>query len=140
MNTENTKNFIKEFCLNSENNWGKKNKERLSYITVEDFRNLRNSLTHFFSVGKGLGVSIPYLDEKSRKLEIATKFKAKFISKEDLSEIIKGTAVLMMKKWTKDWEKSKAESLNEFKDKILCVRDTVDKYGAVIINNNQINI
>jgi hypothetical protein len=140
MNQDNVKDFLERFCLNKENEWCQKNPERLECITTNDLRKLRNSLTHFFSVSNGLGVSSAVLDEKSRKIEKATNFKAKFISPEDLYEIIKGSAKLMIKKWDEDYKNDLAKNSNEFKKKILLVKTIVDKYGAIIIKNKQINI
>lgn len=140
MNQDTIKAFIKDFCLSPENEWGKKNKDRLKRITVDDVRKLRNSLTHFFSVGKGLAVSHAYLDDKARRLEKATHFKAKFVSPEDLYEIVKGAAKLMIMKWSDDCKKSLVEGSGDFKDRILFVRDVVTSQGAMVVKNNQINI
>jgi len=140
MNQDNVKDFLERFCLNQENEWCQKNPERIKHISADDLRKLRNSLTHFFSVAKNIGVSYALLDEKSRKLEKATNFKAKFISPEDLYEIIKGSARLMIKRWSEDCKSDLAKNSNEFKEKILSVKAVVDNYGAMIIKNKQINI
>ena len=140
MNQDNVKDFLERFCLNKENEWCQKNSERLSHIIADDLRKLRNSLTHFFSVGKAFGVSYPGLDAKARALEKATEFKAKLISPEDLYEIIKGSAKLMIKKWSEDCRNDLTKNSNEFKEKILSVKSVVDNYGAMIIKNKQINI
>lgn len=140
MNQDNVKVFLENFCLNKENEWCQKNPERLKHILVDDLRKLRNSLTHFFSVAKTLAVSYAVLDEKSRKLEKATNFKAKFISPEDLYEITKGSAKLMIKKWSEDCKNDLVKNSNEFKEKILSVKAVVDNYGAMIVRNKQINI
>jgi len=139
-NEDKVKHFLEKFCLNRENEWGQKNPERLKHITPDDLRKLRNSLTHFFSVSKGLSVSYDVLNEKTRRLEKATNFKAKFISPEDLYEIIKGSARLMIKKWSDDCKDCLAKNSNEFKERILSVKSVVDSYGAIIIKNEQINI
>lgn len=140
MNKEIVKTFYDNFCLNQKNDWGQKNPERLKHITADDLRKLRNSLTHFFSVDGGIQVADAFLDDKSRKLEKATNFQAKFISPEDLYEIIKGSARLMIKKWSQDCEDCLAKSPNEFQEKILSVKAIVDNSGAVIVENKQINI
>ncbi|PIR67095.1 MAG: hypothetical protein COU51_00705 [Parcubacteria group bacterium CG10_big_fil_rev_8_21_14_0_10_36_14] len=140
MNQENIKSFIEEFCLNPKNEWCQDNQERLEHITTDDLRKLRNSLTHFFSVAKGLGISYAMLDEKSRRLEIATDYKAKFVSPEDLYGIIKGAAKLMIIKWSADCKDCLAKKSNEFKEKILAVKSVVKKSGAIVVKNNQINI
>jgi len=139
MNQDNVKDFLERFCLSQENEWCQKNPERLKHIVADDLRKLRNSLTHFFSVAN-LSVSFAALDEKSRELEKATNFKAKFISPEDLYEIIKGSAKLMIKKWSEDCKSDLEKNSNEFKEKILSVKTVVDSYGVMIIRNKQINI
>lgn len=139
-NKNTIKSFLERFCLNEDNKWSQKNPERLKHITADDIRKLRNSLTHFFSVGKGLGVSYAVLDTKTRKLERITKFKTKFISPEDLYEIIKGAAKLMIKKWDTDCRESLKKKSDEFKKRILFVKNLIESHGAVIIKNEQINI
>lgn len=132
--------FYSNFCLSGNNSWGQRNPERLKHINAQDLRYLRNSLTHFFSVDKGLGISYVILDTKSRKLEQKTNFKAKFISPEDLYEIIKGSALLMIKKWNDDCRASLASNSAEFKERILAVNNLIKKSGPVIIKSDQINI
>ena len=132
--------FYNNFCLSENNLWGKQNPERLKHISAQDLRYLRNALTHFFSLDKGLTISYPVLDEKSRKLEQKTNFKVKFISPEDLYEIIKGAVILMIKKWNGDCRDSLNKNSNEFRERILCVNNLIKKSGAIIIKNNQINI
>ncbi|OGF22469.1 hypothetical protein A2Y83_00110 [Candidatus Falkowbacteria bacterium RBG_13_39_14] len=112
----------------------------MKHITSDDLRRLRNSLTHFFSVSQGLGISYPLLDEKSRRLEKATKFKAKFISPEDLLEILKGAAKLIIIKWSTDCNDCLIKKSDEFKEKILAVKSIVEKSGAIVVKNEQINI
>ena len=140
MNQDNVKDFLERFCLNQKNEWCQKNPERLKHITADDLRKLRNSLTHFFSVAENIGVANQALDEKSRQLEKETNFKAKFISPEDLYEIIKGSALLMIKKWSEDCKNDLEKNSNEFKEKILSVKSVVDNYGVMIIKNKSINI
>lgn len=140
MNDDAIKSFLRNFCLTEHNEWGQKNPQRLKRITINDIRKLRNSLTHFFSVHKGLGISYPTLDDKTRKLEKLIKFKSNFISPEDLYGIIKGAAMLIIKRWDEDCRQSMAKKSNDFKEKILCVKEVIANRGAVVVNNNQINI
>lgn len=134
------KSFLEKFCLNKENEWGRKNPIRLKNITADNLRKLRNSLTHFFSVDEDLQIADAMLDIKSRKLEKATDFKVKFISPEDLYEIVKGAGILILKRWNEDYIDSKNKKSNEFKERILSVNNIIKNCGAVIVKNNQINI
>lgn len=132
--------FYNDFFLSIKNEWVKNNQERCKHITVQDLRYLRNSLTHFFSLDKGLGLSYAIFDEKYRKLEEMTEHKAKFISPEDLYGIVKGTAKLMIEKWSQDCECSFRKNSNEFKERILCVNELVKNSGAVIVKSENLNI
>jgi len=134
------KSFYNNFCLNENNQWGQNNIERLKHITAHELRYLRNSLTHFFSVDKGLQIADAFLDAKSRKLELATNFKVKFISPEDLYEIIKGTGRLMIERWSEDCKEDLRKNSNEFKEKILAVNKLIENCGVVVVKNEQINI
>jgi hypothetical protein len=132
--------FYNNFCLSENNPWGQQNPGRLRHINAQDLRYLRNSLTHFFSVDKGLSISYTILDAKSRKIEQESNFKVKFISPEDLYEIIKGSALLMIKKWNDDCRKSLESNSIEFKERIMAVNSLIEKSGPVIIKNKHINI
>ncbi len=132
--------FYNNFCLNVNNEWVKNNQGRAEHITVQDLRYLRNSLTHFFSVDKGIGLSYAVLDQKSRRLEEMTNFMAKFISPEDMYEIIKSAAKLIIEKWDKDCRESFKNNSSDFKDKILCVKNLVHNSGIIIVKNEDIKI
>ena len=140
MKPEAIKAFLENFCLNKKNVWRKKSQKRLENITVNDLRKLRNALTHFFSVDGNLQIINVMSGIKSKKLKQAINFKAIFISPEDLYEIIKGTFMLMMKKWTDDYFDSIKNGSNEFKERILSVNNIVKNYGAIIAKNSQIDV
>jgi len=132
--------FYNNFCLSSDNFWVKKNLERAKYITAQDLRYLRNALTHFFSVDKGLGLSHAILDEKSRKLEKQTNYKLKFISPEDLFEIIKGAAFLMIKKWIDDCNENLKNNSEDFNERITAVINLIEESASKIMKNEEIKI
>ncbi|MFH1183027.1 MAG: hypothetical protein V1690_02065 [Candidatus Moraniibacteriota bacterium] len=134
------KSFIKEFCLNPDNEWYKNNQKILKHITAGDLINLRNSLTHFFSVSKKIGISHALDNKKSRRLEKAINFRANFISPEDLNEMIKGAAKLMIFKWSNDCNNCIANNSNDFKERILSVKSIIEESGVEVIKSSQINI
>ncbi|MGD0036640.1 MAG: hypothetical protein ABSC53_05030 [Bacteroidota bacterium] len=140
MKPEVVKSFYDNFCLSKENDWGQKNPERLERITADDLRKLRNSLTHFFSVARGVQIADAFLDDKSRKLEHATNYQVKFISPADLYGMIKGSGELMIKRWSQDCKECLAKNSNEFKEKILSVKALIDNSGVICVKNEQINI
>ena len=128
--------FIRDFCLSNNNDWVKNNQERANKITPDYLWKLRCSLTHFFSVTKDMAIADKNLEEKSRRLEIFSAFNIKFISPEDLNEIIKGAGKITIKRWVSDYK----ENPEEFKERILFVKSIVEKNGAILIRNKEINI
>jgi len=136
----NVQGFLERFCLTQDNEWIKQNPERFKNITAKDLRYLRNNLTHFFSVSEKLGVVHPALSNKAREVERKINVSFKFISPADLYEIIKGTAKVMIRKWNKDCQDSLAKNSDEFRQRILFVKDIIEKQGAVIVGENQLNI
>src|SRR3989344_4563783 len=119
--------FLKNFCLNPKNEWSKANEERARRITPGDLRKLRNSLTHFFSTGKELAISYPGKDKLTRKTEKETNFKVKFLSPEDLWKIARGAGVLLIKQWSNDYKKSLSANSDDFKQRVLSVKDVIEK-------------
>jgi len=136
MDSESIESFLNIFCLNEENEWVKKNKKRKAKIRDKDLRDLRNALTHFFSIGSKLQI-VSRFDKKTEKLEKILGFKAIYISARDLYEIIKGAGILIMKKWSNDCLNRKN---NDFKERILSVEAIVESYGAVIVRGDKINL
>jgi len=140
---KNVKKFINKFLLNEENIYYKSNKPRMSSITAKKVRKLRNSLTHFFSLSSeeaGLSIAPSMLDEKTRKIEELFK-KNKLgtlthISEKDLYELIKSAGLLRIKKWDEDFRIAPMD----FKRKINFVKNLVEKYGVVVITEENIKI
>jgi hypothetical protein len=138
MENQTVKIFLNNFCLNVENQWYSANQERAQKISANDLRKLRNSLTHFFSVGKILSISTPGNEDITRKVEKDTQFKVKFISPEDMWGLTKGATEVMIKKWDSDCRKCLQNNSNDFEKRIHAVKDLVDKYASVIIMENKI--
>lgn len=141
MNKDNTKKFINSYLLTTDNKYYEKNKSRLARVDAGKLRDLRNSLTHFFSIGhKGLSLSPELLKERSRKLENLLKRDKKggvtFISENDIYSLIKEASILRMKRWSDDFQKSP----DIFKKRMLGVVELVKKEGAIIIPNKNLNI
>lgn len=137
MNIDNTKKFLNQFLLTEENEYYKNNKARFSKIDSTKLRNLRNSLTHFFSIGHGgLSLSPDLLSKEARSFENILKQNKKghivFISPEDLYGLIKGANMLRMKKWSEDFHANS----KEFKRRMNFVIGLVKKEGAVILKKN----
>lgn len=121
--------FIRHFFLTSENSWFKENTKRSGKISVAMLRDLRNSLTHFYSVSY-LTVVNEY-DEKMETLSKQTNYKFLAISPNDLYELIKSASMLMLKEWDNDCRKNP----EDFKNRIRFTLSLVDEKGAVVVNN-----
>lgn len=135
------KSFLNEFILNNENKYYKENKERFKKINAKEFRELRNSLIHFFSLPKGgLSVVDSLLNEQARKLENVLKQNKHgnivFISPKDLNELIKNAHILRIKKWNDDFSKDN----QEFKKKISFVKKIVEESAAIAIKNKDLKL
>jgi hypothetical protein len=141
MDKDTTKRFLNNFLLTEENDFYKNNKARFCKINAVQLRDLRNLLTHFFSIGHGgLSISPALLDQKTRKFENILKANKKgsvvFISENDLFELIKHANMIRFKKWSNDF----LNTPDDFKRKIQFVIDLVKRDGAVIIKSNNIKI
>ncbi len=79
------------------------------------------------------------LDTKARKLEKDTNNKVKFLSPEDLSEIVTGAFFLIMEEWTRDCRDSLRNNNNKFKNRIMCVKTIVERHAAMIVEEKDLN-
>lgn len=126
------KKFMNEFLLSNENEFYKLNKKRLSKLSSSKLRDLRNSLTHFFSVSKGISIAPSELNEDARNLEREAKNKkiGEFIivSPHDLLNLIKYAHILLLKKWSSDC----TQDNSDFKRKISFVSEIVKRNAPVI--------
>jgi len=91
------KKFLNRYFLIDKNDYYKQNKKRLSKISAKQIRELRNSLTHFFSLSRDISINSPTLSVEARKIETMLKKQRQnnsiFISPEDLHELIKNAIV-----------------------------------------------
>ncbi len=140
MNKKEIDSFLNRFCLHESNKWGQKNPDRLRHLTTKDLRELRNCLTHFFSVQNKVCVADDLLNEKSRELERKTNFQGIFISPEDLLEIINGAVRIMITRWNNDHAENQKSNSDEFGERITCVKNIVHDNGAIIVKNSDVHI
>ncbi len=95
------KKLLNKYCLTENNTWYKRNKNRSRKITSTKIKELRNALTHFFSLSHGISVIPEISKEKVEKLEKLLEKNGQkdttFMSPDDLYEIIKGVVMLMLK-------------------------------------------
>ncbi len=140
MNSEVVKKFLNMYFLTEKNPYFKKHKKRFSQISAKQIRNLRNSLTHFFSVGKNISIMPDELSKKARRLEKALKRAGKqdsfFISQNDLFELVKGAGMIMIEGWSNDSRNDSAA----FKKKIAAVQSVIEKNGAHVVFDKQLNV
>jgi hypothetical protein len=140
MDKKTVRKFIRDYCLSENNEWVKKNQQRVKHISVDDFRILRNSLTHFFSAGERISISNIQHDEKARKIEQFTKHEINFISPRDLDEIVRGAAKLMITEWSNECRRCIEVGSSEFKEKILAVNNVVIARGSVTVKSDEVNV
>lgn len=140
MDNNNLKKFVNSFMLTDQNEYYKKNKVRFSKLDSTKIRDLRNSLTHFFSLSGGLFVIPEILKEKAQGLEKILKQNKHgdivSISPIDLNELIKSANILRMKEWSNDFQNDSVD----FKRKIQFVINIVKKEGAIIVLEKDLNI
>jgi hypothetical protein len=137
----NLSNFLNTYCLSKNNQWVKDNPQRAKKINAAQVKKLRNTLTHFFSLGKtGLNIAHSGLDEKSRKLEKLVGNNVVFLSPDDLYEITKSAAQLMIREWSNDCQQSIANSDDVFERRIKLIRTLVINSGAVIVRGIELDI
>jgi hypothetical protein len=137
------KKFINKVVLSDKNDYYSKNKKRFSSVSAKQIRELRNFLTHFFSIPeKGLGIIPKELEERALDLEEKIKESkpgishVKFISPEDLYELIKSANILWLKLLSDDFNNKN----DDFKRKINFVINVVNSHGAKILYNKNLNI
>jgi hypothetical protein len=137
------KKFINKLILSDKNDYYNKNKKRFSSINAKQIRELRNFLTHFFSIPeKGLGIIPKELEAKAIELEEKIRkskpgiSNVKFISPEDLYELIKSANILWFRLLSDDFNHIN----NEFEKRIKFVIDVVNSHGAKILYNKNLNI
>ena len=136
MSKSEIKKFLQEFCLSSNNEWVKRNPLKAQKLNWKDLRDLRNSLTHFYAVGKKISIIDPLLKNKAEQLEKKIKYKVIFLSPIDLWEIVKGVGKLMIKKWGQEFHHNKLE----FQKKIRYVKEIIERSAPVIVKNKDLRI
>ncbi|NUJ98237.1 hypothetical protein HGA92_05670 [Candidatus Gracilibacteria bacterium] len=140
MDKKETIKFLNKFILSNENEYFNVNKKIFSKISAKQIREIRNSLTHFYSVKGGINIIHNELNEKARKLEGKLKEKGNnnviFISPNDLFLLIRGASKILIKSWSDDYLSDPIE----FSEKITFVKSIVDKNSAVLIKNKDLNI
>jgi hypothetical protein len=139
--TKIVKAFLNKLILNDKNQYYLLNKSRFKKVNARQLRDLRNSLTHFFSVSAGgLSIAPSLMQEKTYKLEkifIGNKHgNIVFMSPEDLRILIRGANILRMKKWSEDFQGDPVR----FQRKMRHVVNLVQKHGAVIVYDKHLNI
>lgn len=119
---------INRLILTDKNEYYSKNRSRLVKVNAKQLRNLRNRLSHFFSVS-GLGLTPNLLEADARKMELETNYKISFISPNDMKELLKFASLLLLKKWSDEYVLNKLD----FERKILFVKAIVERDGPVLM-------
>lgn len=123
--------FIKKFCLCKKNEWYSKNSKRSGKLSVQNLRTLRNSLVHFFSVGK-IGL-VPFYDDEYKDLMDKTNNKVQILSPDDFDQMLRSAARLLLIYWDDGAKKSEKNGDDDFYERMVCVKNLVEKNGSKII-------
>jgi hypothetical protein len=129
--------FLKNFCLSKKNSWVKNNPKRAGKIGVKNLRDLRNNLTHFFSVPMALAIAPADSEDDIEQIGRKTNNRVKAIMVKDLVEINKGAFEIMIKKWSDDFQRSQDKGDSNFEERIGCVNDLVKNHGAKFMIKNK---
>lgn len=141
MDSKNLKKFLNSFLLTEKNEFYKKEIKRFSKIHSKMLRELRNSLTHFFSINGGeLFIVQDHDSEKATKLEALFK-KNKMgeiisMSPGDLETLVEGAHKVIFKIWDEDFRMDP----QKFQRKIQFVIELVKLKGAYMVKEDDINI
>lgn len=141
MDNKNLKKFLNSFLLNEQNEFYKKEIKRFSKIHSRMLRELRNSLTHFFSINGGdLFIVQDHDSEKVTKLEALFK-KNKMgeiisMSPGDLEALVEGAHKVIFKIWDEDFRMDP----QKFQRKIQFVIELVKLKGAYMVKEGDINL
>ncbi|MEI6118742.1 MAG: hypothetical protein WCP92_06000 [bacterium] len=135
MDNKITQEFIDKYILSEANEFYKTHKDRFSKVSASQLRDLRNCLTHFFSVSPTISLIQSQLNEKARKLEEKHNIFI-FVTPEDLYELVSGAMKLIARERSNDCINNK----DDFETRILFVQSIVKSSGAVTVKDDQINI
>jgi hypothetical protein len=130
-------NLYESFCLSPKNEGYKNNLKRLENISAKEFRDLRNNLTHFYSVPKSIGLTYLVEDERTKELERATNWELTFISPYDLYQIVIGCKKLILERWLEDYKNFNNGYDNEFDKKISSVLKVVEEFSPSVLSDNR---
>lgn len=141
MDNKNLKKFLNSFLLTEKNEFYKKEIKRFSKIHSRMLRELRNSLTHFFSINGGeLFIVQDHNSEKVTKLEALFKKnkmgKLVSMSPNDLATLVEGAHKVIFKIWDEDFRMDP----QKFQRKIQFVIELVKLKGAYMVKEDDINI
>ncbi len=135
MDQKYVKKFLNEYVLNLRNPFYRENIVRLKFVTNKDIRDLRNSLTHFFSV-RGLVLADESQAELARKMEGKLKNKINFISPKEMYELLGGVYKLLLIRWNDDY----VQGINDFNERIHNVRAVIERDGAMLVYTKDLKV
>lgn len=141
MDNKNLKKFLNSFVLNKNNEFYNKHIIRFSKVHSKMLRELRNSLTHFFSVNaENLFIVQDHESDKVKKIEsLFNKNKMGNVvsmSPDDLAGLIEGAHKVIFKIWDKDCR----NDIKDFQKKIQFVIELVKTKGPYLIKEDSINL
>lgn len=134
MNQEETRKFISKFILNKNNNYFNENSKKLWWISSKKLRDLRNSLTHFYSLWDSWIILVNDNSDKENQ-KITTNFinawleNTYLLSSFDLYKLLSWVLWILIQNMNNLYFEDKIL----FKRKINFVKNIIDTHWAVIV-------
>lgn len=134
MNSEETRKFISKFLLNKDNNYFNKNSKKLWWINPKKIRELRNSLTHFYSLWDSW-IIIVNNNSNSENKKMMKDFEKVWLdntyplSSFDLYKLLSWAFWILIQTMNDLYCEDKAT----FERKIKFIKNIVDNHWAVIL-------
>ena len=131
--------FINSYVLNEKNSFYKDNKQDFKYITARKIKDLRNNLSHFFSVSDWI-IILP--DSMIEKWRIMQSFLEKqesltwFLCPNSFLSLVSGANMLIIEEWIHDCEINNTDYL----ERIDYVIRVVEERASESIKDEHINI
>lgn len=129
--------FINKYILTNNNAFYKKHKDKLKHIKAIDILELRNKLTHFYSVWDKIGLVSDWPVEQIKKMEellLGNWYRYIFITPNELFELLRNSVINIFIERTN----LTLHQPNEFKERIIFVEKIVQRKSAEMVKINQI--
>jgi len=126
------KKYINKYILTEKNGFYKENKSKLQHLQAQDILDIRNGLTHFYSVSDKIGIVQDSDMDDTKELEKALDDVWKkyiFLCPNDILELIRNSIINIFIEWS-DMTYNRP---SEFKENFIFVEKIVKRKSAKIL-------